>query len=547
MHHPSIGLCLLVAALGSGCRDEAGTGTGPTHPAGGADAGRDTEQTPDIGDCIQSNSGVEICNGLDDDCNGAIDDVAPDLVQLQRDVLHCGACGHRCDAPNSSPRCEGGVCGFVCNSGWNDVDGDPENGCEIQCVPTNGGVEICDHVDNDCDTETDEDFDLDFDPANCGACGRVCALPGVAEHRCEVGDCLKVRCAPGFSDLNGELADGCEYPCLPTAEDLEFCNGFDDDCDGLLDEDDPDLAAPAFACAQFGVCAGTQPVCEDGDWRCHYPEPPLRSPGKEVLCDNRDNDCDGQIDEDFPGKGEPCTRGHGVCAGAGEWECSPDERSLRCTALERPERAAVEVCNGFDDDCDGRIDNDITDLEWVQIGDSRVFRYEASRPGASVDHAGNLGGGACSKRGVLPWSDVTWEEARSACTAVGGGAGWRLCSVDEWRLACGGPARMRFPYSNDFDPDACNGAQHGERAALPSGALEATCENRSYGTVDMSGNLKEWTATEAAEGEEVHFLLGGAYDNRLEESLSCRGLAIPRQDSFHYPNLGFRCCMGGVL
>jgi len=489
---------------------------------------------------------VEICNGLDDDCNGVQDDVAPDLVQLQRDVMHCGQCGNRCEAPNASPRCEDGVCGFVCAPGWNDVDGDAANGCEIQCVITNGGVEICDYADNDCDTDVDEGFDLDFDPDNCGECGRVCALPGVAEHRCEIGDCLTVRCAPGFQDLNGEPADGCEYPCMAVAEDQEFCNGFDDDCDGLLDENDPDLAPPPFACAHHGVCAGVQPLCNEGQWDCPYPEAPLYSPERETLCDNRDNDCDGEVDEDYPGKGEDCWRGHGVCAGFGVWECSPDGRSLRCTASGHPERATVEACNGLDDDCDGRIDNQVTDLAWVQIGDSRIFRYEASRPDANDVHGGNLGGGACSKPGVLPWSDLNWEAASSACGAVsGGGGGWRLCTVDEWRLACGGPARTRFPYGNDFDELACNSAHAAEGEALPTGTLAASCENLAYGTIDMSGNLKEWTSTAAAEGEAVHLMLGGAYDNRLEESLSCDGLAIPRQDSFQFPNLGFRCCSGG--
>ncbi len=110
--------------------------------------------------CHPRNGGVETCNGTDDDCNGIVDDVPPNSEQLQQDPMHCGTCGHRCDAPNASSRCRGGVCGFVCNPGWSDIDGDPENGCEIQCVVTDGGVEVLDGIDNDCDGETDEDFDL---------------------------------------------------------------------------------------------------------------------------------------------------------------------------------------------------------------------------------------------------------------------------------------------------------------------------------------------------------------------------------------------------
>jgi hypothetical protein len=60
----------------------------------------------------------------------------------------------------------------------------------------------------------------------------------------------------------------------------------------------------------------------------------------------------------------------------------------------------------------------------------------------------------------------------------------------------------------------------------------------------MSGNLKEWTATMAGgEDDNAYFLAGGAYDNVLEESLSCFESAIPRDASFRFPNLGFRCCI----
>ena len=212
--------------------------------------------------------------------------------------------------------------------------------------------------------------------------------------------------------------------------------------------------------------------------------------------------------------------------------------------MDHPELALVEVCNGRDDDCDGRVDNEVVDLAWVQVGNVRMFKYEASRPDAEEDQEGVSSGRACSKDRVLPWSNIGWEDARNACAA--GGGSWRLCTVEEWRLGCGGPARTRFPYGNDFDPEACNGAGHpvGQGELLPSGSGGGACENQGYLTVDMSGNLKEWTETEAVEGGGVHFILGGAYDNRLGDSLACDGMAIPRQDGFRFPNLGFRCCSG---
>ena len=41
--------------------------------------------------------------------------------------------------------------GTGCPDGWWEIDGDPANGCEYQCILTNGGVEACDGIDNDCD------------------------------------------------------------------------------------------------------------------------------------------------------------------------------------------------------------------------------------------------------------------------------------------------------------------------------------------------------------------------------------------------------------
>ena len=540
-----LGLCLaLMFGLGIGCGacdDEPRTRNGSSDDGsgGGGDAGLDATEEAGGGGGQDGFCTTEVCNGLDDDCNDVVDDVAPELPQLQHDALNCGACGNRCRAPNAQPVCREGECGFVCNPNWSDIDGDPDNGCEILCELTNGGVEVCDGVDNDCNDEIDETFDLYTDVDNCGECGHRCELPGVTVHACEVGDCVAVECANGFLDLNVDGADGCEYACVAPPDAVEVCDGVDNDCDGLVDGDDPVPPQPNFSCANVGVCVGVRPMCSEGTWSCAYPERHYTA-GQETMCDGRDNDCDGEIDEDFVGKGDPCSRGHGACRGQGVWECTPDGRALRCTAEDHPELASVETCNGRDDDCDGRVDNDVIDLEWVQVAGFRIFKYEASRPGAQVDFAGNLDGRACSRPGVLPWADATFEQASVAC-ALGG---WRVCTLAEWRLACGGVATKRFPYGNDFDPRACNGHGHGSGEPIPSGQLDGTCEERDYGASDMSGNLKEWTATAANEDEDVHLVVGGAYDNRMEESLSCQGLGVPREDVFHFANLGFRCCTG---
>ncbi len=100
---------------------------------------------------------------------------------------------------------------------------------------------------------------LDSDPNNCGACGRTCVIPN-ASASCNLGECTVGICETGFTDDDGQLDNGCEaddetvvdnsctttcgstgttdpnddQTCVAPAEE---CNGLDDNCDGVCDED----------------------------------------------------------------------------------------------------------------------------------------------------------------------------------------------------------------------------------------------------------------------------------------------------------------------
>ncbi|MCA9526342.1 MAG: hypothetical protein KC549_08620, partial [Myxococcales bacterium] len=134
--------------------------------------------------CVPAPDGVELCNGADDDCDGQADED----YDLSSDVRHCGRCGLACGFPNGVPGCVESRCTLAgCERGFHDLDGQPANGCEYgPCVPTNGGVEICDAIDNDCDGTADEGFDLRVDLAHCGGCGRACD-PANAAGVCVAG------------------------------------------------------------------------------------------------------------------------------------------------------------------------------------------------------------------------------------------------------------------------------------------------------------------------------------------------------------------------
>ena len=225
-----------------------------------------------------------------------------------------------------------------------DLGIDPDGGCVRR-------AETCNGRDDDCDGATDEDFDLLGDPDNCGTCGTACRPPN-AEGACAAGECAIARCVDGFADVDDAPLSGCEYTC-PVAMAPEDCNGIDDDCDGIADEDiDGSLED------QVGVCAAAMRPClgEAG-----FGEPDYAAiidyQREENLCDGRDNDCDGLADEAADGLGDPCTVGLGVCRREGERVCGPDRRSVVCGA-EAGEPVANDDarCDGLDDDCDGRVD-----------------------------------------------------------------------------------------------------------------------------------------------------------------------------------------------
>jgi MYXO-CTERM domain-containing protein len=355
-------------------------------------------------------------------------------------------------------------------------------------------------------------------------------------------------------------------PC--TEPEAETCDGTDQDCDFIVDEE---VVADVNDCIQFGLCAGTEPICVAGAFECRYPD---EREDDETLCDAIDNDCDNRVDESHPELGTACDLGVGACATQGEQVCGDDHLTLRCDGT--PLDPTDELCDGLDNDCDTMIDEPrsapgdspsfvVDDV--VEISASLfIYRYEASRPDARAPDAmpnpqGVNNSRACSRAGVLPWTNLTFQEAQDACAA----ADMRLCTDDEWQTICDGPSnncRWSYTPSGGSCPTAANGYPanasptnklacngHDLTATPGSPDVDALAAAGAYplcfvtfggeDVFDLSGNAKEWTVGANSPAENP--LRGGSYNN-LPGGMECAFDFAVAGPAVRLRNVGFRCC-----
>jgi hypothetical protein len=121
----------------------------------------------------------------------------------------------------------------------------------------------------------------------------------------------------------------------------EICDGKDNDCDGETDEDFPEVGQPAAT--NVGECQAGTWKCVNGQLECDggsLPQP--------EVCDGKDNDCNGAIDDNVPGEGVACGSSVGECKD-GKTKCVGAK--LICGGV--PARS-TEICDGKDNDCDGQ-------------------------------------------------------------------------------------------------------------------------------------------------------------------------------------------------
>lgn len=140
--------------------------------------------------------------------------------------------------------------------------------------------------------------------------------------------------------------------------------------------------------------------------------------------------------------------------------------------------------------------------------------------------------------GRRPLADVTWVQARVACELVGK----RLCTEDEWTLACGGPLGRLFPYGDLAVPGLCHAdvQLEGQYDLVVPGGTTPTCRS-PYGTWDQEGNVSEWVEGRRSADSPDRWVLGGTMWPGVY-GRGCQARHAHPQVAPVSGDDGFRCC-----
>ncbi len=399
------------------------------------------------GDCDDADAEIhpdatEVCDEIDNDCDGLVDDDDPGVDPDTQHTWYADAdgdgygsedytwtaCavpdgyvaaseeGFDCDDldarfhPGAEESCEEAV-DTNCDGSvaYEDADGDGWAAC-VECNDADASVhpdadEVCDGLDNDCDGFSDED-DEDLEEDSRGTWYADVDGDGFGDETRPVRSCE----APEDMVPEGESGFDCddEDPDIhPDAD--EICDGVDNDCDAVVDEDveegggtfytDADMdgygdpGSPVEACAMPAGTVLLAGDCDDHDDDIH--------PGATELCDGEDNDCDGTTDEDDAsgaplwffdadrdGYGNPDSAAPGCSAPAGHvalaTDCDDADPSVH--------PGADEYCNERDDDCDGDTDEDsaVDAPHWYPDGDGDGYGDPAGGVASCEILAGHL-------------------------------------------------------------------------------------------------------------------------------------------------------------
>ena len=320
----------------------------------------------------------ESCDGVDNDCDGVVDDDAADARTYWTDADGDGygdtaAPIEACDPPE--------------DASTNDDDCDD---ADASVHP--GATEVCNDRDDDCDTRVDEGAKRTYYQ---DADGDGWGTDEVTRLACDLEE--------GWAVFNGDCDDA-DPGIRPDA--AETCDGVDQDCDDEVDEepvDGPtwyadadgdgygDAGATTTSCdlpPEGYVADATD--CDDADAGIH--------PDASEWCDGIDNDCDGEVDDDVvTGEwyADDDGDGYGNALDATTDCVAPDGYVADATDCDDEDAevhpGADETCDGADDDCDGSVDEGFSSTCEDILCDDEGLIWEI--PDDCLDDGGSSSGG----------------------------------------------------------------------------------------------------------------------------------------------------------
>lgn len=347
-------MCTLTAFKGEGtsgsdCDDtNSSVNPGKTEVCDGVD--NDCDKNTDEGCvCVDNDKdGYDTCgvgelgdDGKAEDCNDKAWERSPGAVEI------CDGVDNDCDDITD----EGGVCCTdndgdtydTCSIGADGDDGKIKDCDDASWFMNPGAPETCDNYDNNCNGEKDENCDADGD----GYCSST-----IRFYNYPVSVCPKTNLA---NDSFGNDCSATDYNVNPGV--VEKCNGIDDDCDTIVDENCSCTNGQTQACGiDTGACRVGSQTCANGTWGTCVGEIVAVT---EVCSDSIDNDCDGQTDEGCSTCADNDKDGFDNCAIGTSGD---DGKVIDCNDNEAwSNPGGVETCDSVDNNCSGVADEGCDD------------------------------------------------------------------------------------------------------------------------------------------------------------------------------------------